>query len=181
MQDLKVQGSTAKAPWKTWWRPQASMPSSYWFPLLVTSTTPARRAIACCKLFCARSRRLPASEKPGRSPRTFGSSPSGRPAGLHHSSQRSGIARNIVPVLGATFVAARGPIGPCPLRHTLIFEAVDHIGRVAEVADGGDLVRGPAEQHEIFGLPVRLVRIEHQDRRATLDRSRDEVPVADQR
>src|SRR5262245_25151268 len=60
-----------------------------------------------------------------------------------------------------------------------VFGAVDDVGRVAEISDGCDLVAVPAEQHEISRRPVRGIRVEHQDGRASLNQPGHEMPVAD--
>src|ERR1700676_5675050 len=58
-----------------------------------------------------------------------------------------------------------------------IFGPIDDVGRVAEIADGGDLVGRPLQEHEIFRTRSRFVGVEHQDRRAALHQPGLQVPV----
>src|ERR1700726_2781417 len=82
-------------------RQRARMPFSYSIPLLVVSNVPPAKVT----LFCARNRSAAASANRRLPPRTFGSCL----RGLHHSSQRAGMARIIV-LVGELFVGGVEPL-----------------------------------------------------------------------
>src|ERR1700726_4685010 len=133
-------------------RQRARMPFSYSIPLLVVSNVPPAKVT----LFCARNRSAAASANRRLPPRTFGSCL----RGLHHSSQRAGMARIIV-LVGERFVGWVEPLrypssihaaparwvshglNPSAVGSDQIFRPIDDIRRVPKIADGRDLVGGP--------------------------------------
>jgi hypothetical protein len=78
---------------------------------------------------------------------------------LHYTHLRLGDASRS----GADGALIRSP----SIHHAL--GTIDNVRGVTKIPDGGELVGGPVQQHEIFRPPVRLIRIEHQDRGTSVD------------
>src|SRR5882724_6244477 len=136
---------------------------------------PARSIFISGCVFCARNRR-PAASTNRWLPLEL---PARRKCFMHHNSYKPEMARIIVLVGSGGRRAKTSLEKSRSLRSDQEFRAIDDIGRVAEVADIGDFVRGPLQQDEIFRRCAGFVGIEHQDGRTPLDESRHQVPVGD--